>query len=47
MPRVEIEVQVENDGSHFSQEDYWILTLNMIMMGTFFFFLGFSAFKYI
>lgn len=40
LPRIEVEAVLYNDKSHFSHEDYGILTLSWIMTGIFTLLLG-------
>ena len=46
MPKVEIQVEALNNDSHFSQEETWIMSLNVAMLLSFFFYLGRSAYGY-
>ena len=46
MPKIDIEIQAFNEGSHFSQEEWWILSLNSAMLLSFFVYLGRSAYKF-
>ena len=47
MPKVEVEIKAFNDQSHFSQEDYWILELEVVMWISFFFLLVTTAWRYV
>ena len=45
MPKIEIEVEVLNDGSQFSSEEEGVLVMHIIMFLLFAYFLGVSAYK--
>lgn len=44
---ITVEIDALNDGSHVSQENFWILETNCIALLIFLFFIGFSITKYI
>ncbi len=35
MPKMEIEINALNDGSHLSQENWWILEISVFMLVSF------------
>ena len=47
MPKIEIEIEALNNDSHFSQEEWYVLSMNVFMFISFMYFLGSAAWKYI
>lgn len=47
LPKIEVEVQAFNDGSHFSQEESYMFGINIFMLASTFLLLGGSLYKYI
>lgn len=47
MPNLVVEMEFYNDWQHLSQEDFWILPINICMFFVFLYALGFSFFSYL
>lgn len=45
LPDIEVEIEAFNNGSHFSQENFWILSITGVQLAIFMVFLGFTGFK--
>ena len=47
LPKIQFYIEQMNEGSHFSQEETWMLEINLLMLVIFLYFVGFSVWKFV